>query len=204
MFIILPKLTPSLERIFIFKLIDTDPEIFNVPDSCSYFLSLVMLCTYHDYAKADHFILDWEGFSFSHFKKMEPNTVAKFFALYTQAFSARVAHFHYINNPSFIDAMKMLFKPLLKAKIFNKVVIHKDFESLYEYLPRENLPIEYGGTERTMAEINNDWSEELRVQKNFFDEQAKKVSDESKRIGESAYSTDLYGVDGSFKKLNLD
>jgi len=48
------------------------------------------------------------------------------------------------------------------------------------------------------------WSKKLLSYRDWFLEQDKMKSDESKRIGEAFKSGDLFGFDGSFRQLNID
>jgi hypothetical protein len=44
----------------------------------------------------------------------------------------------------------------------------------------------------------------LESYKDWFIEQEKLKSDESRRIGKAVTSSDLFGFEGSFRKLNVD
>ena len=65
----------------------------------------------------------------------------------------RIKQVHLVNCPPFIDKITSIFKPFLKEKIASRVVIHMEgYEQLYNYIPKENLPLEYGGTAGSMAD----------------------------------------------------
>ena len=64
--------------------------------------------------------------------------------------------------------------------------------------------LEYGGNDGTIQDIIDYWSERLSKQQPFFDEEEKYGTNESKRKGASLYNESLFGIDGSFRKLNVD
>jgi hypothetical protein len=48
------------------------------------------------------------------------------------------------------------------------------------------------------------WLKKLESYRDWFLEQDKMKSDESKRIGKAFNSGDLFGIEGSFRQLNVD
>lgn len=51
-----------------------------------------------------------------------------------------------MNVSPIIDTIIGWVKPFLKEKIKNRIYVHSDLTSLHQYLPKEVLPEEYGGT----------------------------------------------------------
>lgn len=46
-----------------------------------------------------------------------------------------------------------MVKQVLSEKIAKRIHVHKDFATLKDYIPLEILPIEYGGKEKSMHEL---------------------------------------------------
>lgn len=182
------------------------------------------LSTDYDYAISDRIFCDFKGMSMGHLTKIEPGAMFKYFHIYQEAFSARIVGINYINTPSFIDLFLKLLKAVVKPKLFERVSrifislylnflnydyfvfqikILSNIEDLQDYAPKELLPEEYGGTAGKIQELQAKWLEELEIQFPKIEENAKKVSNEKLRLGKSPYN-DLFGIDGSFKKINLD
>ena len=67
------------------------------------------------------------------------------------------------------------------------------------------LPNESGGVAGTQKELFAEEMKKLEQHREWFlqDEQTQRV-DESKRPGKAKSATDLFGVEGSFKKLEID
>ena len=79
-----------------------------------------------------------------------------------------------------------------------------DLESLYKHIPQRLLPAEYGGENGTIPSIIDYWEKKIISYRDYFIEDAKYGSDEKLRIGAPIYLDNYFGVDGTFRKLNID
>lgn len=76
-------------------------------------------------------------------------------------------------------------------------------ESLYSVIPRKILPKEYGGETGTIQSLTDQWEEKLLSYREYFlDDNAKYGVDDRQRIGGT--KNPLLGIDGTFKKLEID
>jgi hypothetical protein len=82
--------------------------------------------------------------------------------------------------------------------------MHSSLESLYEFIPQKLLPKEYGGEAGTIAELSNELNQKLVAHRDFFLEDCKFYVDESKRPGKPKNAATLFGVEGSFRSLDVD
>lgn len=46
---------------------------------------------------------------------------------------------------------------MFSTKIANRIHVHKTVEELFDYVPRELLPKDYGGKENTLDEMNGNY-----------------------------------------------
>lgn len=78
-------------------------------------------------------------------------------------------------------------------------------ESASEYVPIDELPNEIGGKAGSIHELTEIQVKKLEDYREWFimDEAARRVN-ETLRIGKSKSASDLFGVEGSFKKLEID
>lgn len=77
-------------------------------------------------------------------------------------------------------------------------------DSLYEQIPKKYLPIEYGGENGSYDDLAKQLEEKFYSYRDYFLEEEKYVTDESKRVGGAVKVENLFGSEGSFRKLNVD
>lgn len=65
----------------------------------------------------------------------------------------RMKKLHFLSGSNFFDTVLTLFKQGFSAKLRERIIVHPDLESLYQHVPRERLPKELGGDERSMAQL---------------------------------------------------
>ena len=68
----------------------------------------------------------------------------------------------------------------------------------------EVLPLEYGGTNSSLEELTEFWSEELERKRDWLVEQSGYKTDEARRPGKPKSHSDIFGIEGSFRKLEID
>lgn len=82
--------------------------------------------------------------------------------------------------------------------------IHSSIETLYKYVPKENLPFEYGGLAGTLDEITKYCGTKILEHRDFILQWDNYGTDETLRLKKSKVLEELYGVEGSFRKLAVD
>ncbi|XP_035225600.1 alpha-tocopherol transfer protein-like isoform X3 [Stegodyphus dumicola] len=93
-------------------------------------------------------LLDLKGFSCSHMFQITSTSLMCFMNTVQDGLPLRLTALHVINNPSIFGAVFKTVKPLLNAKIKKRVYFHgNDLSSLHQFLPKEMLPEEFGGTQ---------------------------------------------------------
>ncbi|KAJ4426907.1 hypothetical protein ANN_26706 [Periplaneta americana] len=134
------------------------------------------------------------------------------------AFSTRLKAFHIINTPPFAGVLVELIKSVLSSKLAARVHVHgTDLTELHKQVPKESLPTEMGGCGGSI--IDNwskiahsqilipcvyPWLKKLETYQDWFLQHENVKSDEKKRLGGKAISSDLFGFEDSFKELDID
>jgi hypothetical protein len=77
-------------------------------------------------------------------------------------------------------------------------------EALYKHVPKKLLPSEYGGDAGPIQNIIDDWEKKMIEHREFFNAEDAYGTEERKRPGKPKNSEALFGMDGSFRKLNVD
>ena len=73
-----------------------------------------------------------------------------------------------------------------------------------EDLGQDVLPKEYGGTNVSLEELRGFWIDEMEKNRDWLMEQSKYKTDENKRPGKPKNHSDIFGIEGSFRKLEID
>lgn len=160
----MPKTNMKNEKISIFRLVDPDPDKYVYLDLCRTVVSMfdvrfVTVCDVDDLTNGEVLITDMTGLSFKHLLKSATNlSLMKNYMKYVQeAVPIKIAQNHFINCPPIMSKFMTLIRPFLKKELLDEIKIHSSLESLYEALPRELLPEEYGGTVGSFEDIHLDW-----------------------------------------------
>nr|XP_045595423.1 alpha-tocopherol transfer protein-like isoform X5 [Procambarus clarkii] len=150
-------------------------------------------------------VLDVEKMTLAHMTGYTPSVVKKSMVLWQEGYPMRPKGLNYINTPAAFDTVFNIFKSFMKEKMKKRVHLHgNDLESLHRQVPKEVLPVEYGGTNGTVEEITKYWLERVDARRDWLLEDEKYGVDESKRPGKAKTSADLFGIEGSFRKLTVD
>uniref|UniRef100_A0A1B0CUX6 CRAL-TRIO domain-containing protein n=2 Tax=Lutzomyia longipalpis TaxID=7200 RepID=A0A1B0CUX6_LUTLO len=150
-------------------------------------------------------ILDLSNVTMAHFLQFSPTLVKKMTVMNQEALPIRLKGFHYINTPAGFETVYNLFRKFLNEKNRNRLHVHGDnLESLYEHIPKKLLPKEYGGEAGSVKELTVKWEKKFMDYRDYFLEEAKYGTDEKKRPGRPKTEETIFGIDGSFRKLNVD
>ncbi|KAL1459842.1 hypothetical protein WDU94_011795 [Cyamophila willieti] len=90
-----------------------------------------------------------------HLTKYPIFLMKKFFDYAWKAYPERIAQIHIIHPPVYLEYVLALFRPFLREKIKNRIIVHSKIETLYDHIDRSLLPTDYGGElPYTAIEIN--------------------------------------------------
>lgn len=140
------------------------------------------------------------GFSIHHLAQLSPILLRKFYLCTVKRYPARMNAMHFVNLPSAGITMYNILKPFISQKVQSRTTFHKDYSELHKLIPKSNLPKELGGENYNVSDILNEWNHKIMSYKSWFLEDEGIRSDESKRI----INSDTYGVQGCFRKLEVD
>ncbi|KAF7273730.1 hypothetical protein GWI33_013576 [Rhynchophorus ferrugineus] len=165
----LPELTPQANRVIMMKFLNADPSIFNIWDFIAYSYNIAEVRLREDVATSDVFIYDFDGITFSHYMKISPDCLRKASIVLERVYSSRVAGIHYLNLPTSLEVLIKFVKVMLKEKLRKRICIHKTVETLYEHVPKESLPEEYGGKGLSLLVLHGLWLKKMEEYQDVFD-----------------------------------
>lgn len=150
-------------------------------------------------------ILDFSDVTAAHFFQLNPTFMRRFSAFTEEALPMRLRSVHFINTPVGFETVFNTIKSLMPVKFQNRLKVHgKNMDELYETVPLEYLPKEYGGENGSFDEIANYWAKKVLTYKEFYENDVQYKTDESLRTGKKIDFESDFGTEGSFRKLDVD
>lgn len=160
----MPKNTPDNHKITISRLVDTDPDKYVYIDVIRSVVAMldtrfVTVDDSNELIDGEIGINDMSGFGWYHFMKTVSNlSIMKKYMKYVQeAAPFKVVQNHFINCPATMEKFMALMKPFIKKEILETIKFHTNAESIFEYLPKDLLPDEFGGTAGKCDDLHKDW-----------------------------------------------
>ncbi|XP_049814568.1 retinol-binding protein pinta-like [Schistocerca nitens] len=204
-FAVMPRLTKDLHRVHIIGGIDPDPTWVSWPKHGKTASIAIEMMYFDDYSLGDVVIYDMTNLNAGHVLRTDINIVRALEIGYKTAYCRRLKAFHILNADKIIDFVMKIVKSALSEKLQNRVHVHlPGSTTLFDHVPKEYLPDELGGTAGPFDKFAYEFIRRAEKKRDWFVEQDRYTSDESKRPADSHHPDDMYGVAGSFKKLSVD
>ncbi|XP_022131088.1 alpha-tocopherol transfer protein-like [Pieris rapae] len=202
----LPGLTPNGRRVTVCRGLDKNLDMNQLNDAFKVALMIgdVRLKEEKEGVGGDIYILDASVVSPSHLAKLSPTAIKKFLICVQEAYPVKLKEVHVVNTSPVIEKVVNFVKPFLKDKIKNRIFIHSNLSELYNYVPKEMLPEEYGGNGGSLSDINEAWMKKLEEYTDWFKAEESVVAVEALRPGKPTNYDELFGIDGSFRQLSID
>ncbi|KAF5291254.1 hypothetical protein FQR65_LT11432 [Abscondita terminalis] len=141
------------------------------------------------------------------FLKISPALLKQYIICVTKAYPVRGKMNVGFNVPGILETlMNTIVKPILNDKFQKRLHLFSpsNTEKSYKIINKVLLPEEMGGQNGSIKELAIQWKEKLESYRDYFLEDAKYGSNEKLRVGLSKTYDENFGMDGSFKKLNID
>ncbi|XP_026728130.1 alpha-tocopherol transfer protein-like [Trichoplusia ni] len=202
----LPTLTKDHYRVYLLQL---NADDFSSSVVNTYYRYIVVTSEYlkiHDYNCGFIVALDFRNINILNVvAKCTPMELRQIVTLMTEGYSMRIKQIHIITASKMVDALLALFRQVLSSKLAKRITLHKNLDTFYEYVPKDILPIEYNGTERSLKKLNEEFIAELTSEEfvKYFEEMYKANTDESCRPSDK-FNEQYVGMPGSFRALSVD
>jgi E3 ubiquitin-protein ligase MYCBP2 len=163
--ILLHQNTPENYKVCVVRLVHNDPSEIMLNDIFKMYL---MTCDvrFHfpidDHRKMEAgeiLIFDMKNLTLKHLTRSIISTLRLVSKYLQTSHPVRLVQFHVINCTPVINKAMFLIKPFLYSKLYNALHFHKSgsLETLYTFVPREMLPVDYGGSAASMCEMKKYW-----------------------------------------------
>ncbi|XP_054725646.1 alpha-tocopherol transfer protein-like [Anastrepha obliqua] len=202
----IPQTTPEGYRVIFAKLADTNPSSYNFVDCMKLYCMIFDMWMYEDGIRPGHVIvMDLKGVSLGHVTRVGIFQMKKFLFYLQEAAALRLIGFHFINIVPFMDKILALMTPFMKKELMNILYVHNNLEDFFKYVPQSILPKDYGGQNQEFGEISETFYKKLKDNRMEMMEFEKRHQvDEKLRPGKPKSASDLFGIQGNFKKLDID
>ncbi|CAH0713625.1 unnamed protein product, partial [Brenthis ino] len=129
----------------------------------------------------------------------------KFSSIIIGGYGMRLKGLYFITPSKAIDAIVSIVKQAVSSKVSQRIAVCKDMEQLNNIIPKIDLPVDYGGKEKSITELSNKLKKELSSKEfnDYFNEMKEACTDESYRSKEN-FNDQCLGMPGSFRKLTVD
>ncbi|CAH1184816.1 unnamed protein product [Phyllotreta striolata] len=203
-YIPLPKLTDEGYRVAIVKFVDDNPRNFRVYDFFAHTYNVTEIRLHEDVTAGDILVYDLGNLKVGHFFKLTPVVLKKTSVILEKVYSNRVKQIHILNSPKYAATTISLTKQIMKPKMAARIHVHKRTKTISEHISLGILPRDYGGEEKSLAELNKLWLKKLAEYKGRFDAldsmNVADVRDNSERLT----NDEILGFHGDFRKLDVD
>ncbi|XP_047516590.1 alpha-tocopherol transfer protein-like [Pieris napi] len=202
---VLPKPTNDNYRILASTAHNPDAPDIDMLELYRFVISLMEYLFKYDYNAGFEVIFDTRMYTFGVVSKFNPIVLKKCATVFLEALGFRLKRLHLMSGSKVLDIVLSIFKSVLTEKLVKRIIVHDSLESLQNYISKDILPVDFGGTEKSMKEICEATLKEMRKEEHVarlkFLETA--GTDESKRLTQT-FNEEYLGMPGSFKSLCVD
>jgi len=151
-------------------------------------------------------IVDMKGYDVQHMTYRSLPMLKKYMRYTQEAAPLRPQSLHFINMSSSLNTVYSMIMGFASDKIKKRFKIHKsDLNSLYKDVPKTILPADYGGEGPSISELTGYWKGKVEENHKYLSRmEIVSQAVESRRHGTPKGSKELFGMEGSFRKLEID
>ncbi|KAJ9593638.1 hypothetical protein L9F63_014816 [Diploptera punctata] len=198
--------TPEGYRVLLYRMTDHDSGRYDLNAAVKTF------CMFNDMRMAEDglcpgyiAIIDVKGLSFGHLGKFSVTTLKKIVTYLQECQPVILQAVHLINTSPVIDKLMLLSKPFIKNEIMQLIKLHQSVEELRAHVPLTHLPEDYGGQYDKAATVYAKQRTLMVEYLQWYQQEESLKVEESKRTGtKHPYLEISQGVEGSFRKLDID
>ncbi|XP_034827503.1 uncharacterized protein [Maniola hyperantus] len=202
----LPKLTEEHCRVFVCKFRDVEFESSQI---LHFFRHNILLAEYgkiHDYVGGFFIVIDFTDANLMDYvTKLNLVELRQAMSIYIEGYGMRIKAIHIISTSKFVETLVTILKQVLSVKVAGRIFVHKCHEELHKYISKEILPKDFGGEERSLKTLQEEWTEVLSSEEhlNYLREMNSATTNESCRLKDQ-FTEQYAGMPGTFRLLSVD
>ncbi|XP_072934787.1 alpha-tocopherol transfer protein-like [Epargyreus clarus] len=204
--VVLPKLTPDLYRVYILKI---NKNAYLIKDFMNYYMYSVIVGEYmktHDYCSGFCIIVDFTEMNIMDFlPNLNPVQIRQALTIMIEGFGMRIKGMHIFTPSKLVDSFVTILKQVTSPKIANRIHSYTTLEPISNIVPLEILPSDYGGQERPLKILFEEWLDLLASKEHIehLSDMLKAGTDESCRQTDK-FNEQYAGMPGTFRLLTVD
>ncbi|GJQ72215.1 hypothetical protein Trydic_g3306 [Trypoxylus dichotomus] len=139
-----PKLTPEGYRLG-FGTVPEDVNNFDFQKIFNYGVALLEFFAFNDECAGYITIYDLKYLTAQHLGKINVKLLVEGINLLYNTYPTKIVQNHFINVPPISEILISIAKRIVGEDVMKTVIIHKTITDLAQSLPKDCLPVEYGG-----------------------------------------------------------
>ncbi|CAH2094177.1 unnamed protein product [Euphydryas editha] len=202
----LPTFTVNGYKAMYCRLLDGDPKRYVFSDINRVFAMIFDLVQYEEGTWPGFVILiDMDLACIGHLGRVDLLLLRQVIYFLQECMLLKLKEVHFLNAPYFMDKVISLLRPFTKKTLLDIIKVHeRESDSLYKYVQKSSLPKESGGCYKDNITLRDEMIRLLEDNKRYFEEESRKRVNDSLRQNGKTNVEDLFGTQGSFKKLDID
>ncbi|XP_052739044.1 uncharacterized protein LOC112056859 [Bicyclus anynana] len=204
--VMLPKLTEDHYRVNLIKFYDGE---WSTSLSTNFYRYNIILAEYfrlHDYVNGGVLVADFlDANLMTIWENKNPGQLRQALSVLIHGYIVRVKGIYILADSKIIDGIVMLFKQVISSKMASRLKVLKRREDLYEFVPKALLPKDYGGEERSLKTLQDEWIDVLSSEEHltYLNAMNAATTNESCRPKDQ-FSEQYAGMPGTFRYLSVD
>ncbi|GAB0088704.1 alpha-tocopherol transfer protein-like [Sergentomyia squamirostris] len=202
----LPGLTAEGYKLIFVNFMDLDSSKFNFTAACKQFSFLSDLHLWSEGTAEGHIlIVNMQGVGFGHLARVGLLQLKKYITYLQDALPVRIKGLYFMNANLVTDKLVTMMKPFMNKHLVDALQTFTTMEAIFRIIPQEMFPKEFGGQCKSMTELQQDMKDILIKNRDFLlKEEGTRFVQENLRPGKPKTANDLFGIEGNFKKLDID
>ncbi|KAF9823328.1 hypothetical protein SFRURICE_020749 [Spodoptera frugiperda] len=202
----LPTPTDDYYRVLLIKIKSFN---FTSESFMLYFQYCLILCEYikaNDYVNGFIIIYDCRELNmFDIVSKMSTVDLQQFVTILVEGYGARMKSINIVTESKAIELIINTVKQFISEKVGNRMYVQRTLEDLHKVVPKHILPVEYGGTEKSVEILQEEMVQELSKEEyvDYVKMMFSARTEEGKRNAEK-FNQEYLGMPGSFRALSVD
>ncbi|KAF5298688.1 hypothetical protein FQR65_LT19596 [Abscondita terminalis] len=152
-------------------------------------------------------LIDYGNIPLKIVTQLTPGLSKKYLLIFEKAYPLRIKNFIGMNTTAVVELLYNSFaKALFSEKLRHRLLLvsSNNINLVYNKVDKSLFPVEYGGNNGSIEELTREWKRKIENHRNWFSEDSRKLSTEKMCFDKLKTYSEVFGMEGSFRKLVID